>query len=189
MAEFNFEFLLFIFVLLVFCLCFKFSPFIYISFFSIWIIPLLVSSVAQLCPWLFATLWTAARHSSLSITNSRSLLKIMSIVSVMPSNHLILCCLLLLPPSVFPSSRVFSSELVLHIRWPKYWSFSISPSNICLSNLWLIHVDVQQKSTQHCKAIILQLKINKRKSVSHFIAIFALLQWFGTKSTVSQVCL
>ena len=79
--------------------------------------------------WLFVIPWTAARQASLSITNSRSLLKLMSIESVMPSNHFILCCPLLLPPSVFPNIRVFSSELVLRIRWPKYWSFSISPSN------------------------------------------------------------
>ena len=71
------------------------------------------------------------RQASLSITNSQGLLKLMSIQSVMPSNHLILCLPLLLPPSVFPSIRVFSNESVLHIRWPKYWSFSfsISPSN------------------------------------------------------------
>ena len=77
------------------------------------------------------TPWTAAHQASLSITNSRSLLKLMSIESVMPSNHLILCFPLILLPSVFPSIRVFSSESVLHIRWPKYWSFSfsISPSN------------------------------------------------------------
>jgi len=80
---------------------------------------------------LFATPWTAARQASLSITNSQSLLKLMSIESVMPSNHLILCHPLLLPPSIFPSIRVFSNESVLHIRSPKYWSFSynISPSN------------------------------------------------------------
>jgi len=72
---------------------------------------------------------TGAHQASLSITNSRSLLKLMSIESVMPSNHLILYCPLLLLPSVFPSIRVFSNELVLCIRWPKYWSFSISPSN------------------------------------------------------------
>ena len=80
---------------------------------------------------LFATPWTAACQASLSITNSWSLLKFMSIVSVMPSNHLILCCPLLLPSSIFPSLRVFSSESVLRIRWPKYWSFSLSlsPSN------------------------------------------------------------
>ena len=79
---------------------------------------------------LFATPWTAARQASLSISNSRSLLKLMSIELVMPSNRLILCRPLLLP-SVFPSIRVFSNESVLRIRWPKYWSFSfcISPSN------------------------------------------------------------
>ena len=80
---------------------------------------------------LFATRWTAARQASLSITNSWNLLKLMSIESVMPSNHLILCRPLLLLPSVFPSIRVSSNESALHIRWPKYWSFSfrISPSN------------------------------------------------------------
>ena len=80
---------------------------------------------------IFATPWTAARQASLSVINFHSLLKLMSIESVMPSNHLILCHPLLLPPSIFPSIRVFSNESVLHIRWPKYWcfSFSISPSN------------------------------------------------------------
>ena len=80
---------------------------------------------------LFVTLWSAACQASLSITNSRSLLKLMSIESVMPSNHFILCCPLLLPPSIFLSIGVFSNEPVLHIRWPKYWSFSfsISPSS------------------------------------------------------------
>jgi len=78
---------------------------------------------------LFATPWTATHQASLSITNSQSLLKLMSIKSVMPSNHLILCHPLLLLPSIFPSIRVFSNESVLHMRWPKYWSFSISPSN------------------------------------------------------------
>ena len=79
---------------------------------------------------LFVTPWTAARQASLSITNSRNWLKFMSIESVMPSNHLILCCPILFPPSIFPSIRVFSNESVLYIRWPKYWtfSFSISPS-------------------------------------------------------------
>ena len=79
---------------------------------------------------LFATPWTSASQASLSITkNSQSLLKLMSIESLMPSNHLILCCPLLLPPSIFPSIRVFSNESVLRIRWPKYWSFNfgISP--------------------------------------------------------------
>ena len=77
---------------------------------------------------LFATPWTAGHQASLSITNTRSLLKLMSIESVMPSNHLILCSPLLLPPSIFPSIRVSSNESAFHIRWPKYWrlSFSIS---------------------------------------------------------------
>ena len=81
---------------------------------------------------LFVTPWTAARHASLSITNCQSLLKLMSIASVMPSKHLILSHPLFLPPSIFPSIRVFfSNGSVLHIRWPKCWSFSISisPSN------------------------------------------------------------
>ena len=81
--------------------------------------------------WLFGTPWTAACQASLSITNSQSLLKLMSIELVLASNHLILCHPLLLLPSIFPSIRVFSSESVLRIRWPKYWnfSFSINPSN------------------------------------------------------------
>ena len=88
------------------------------------------SSVAH-CVWLFATPKTAARQASLSITNDQNPPKPMSIESVMPSNCLILCCPLLLLPSIFPSIRVFSNELALHIRWPKYWSFnfSISPSS------------------------------------------------------------
>ena len=90
-----------------------------------------VSSVQSLSHvWLFVTLWTAARQASLSITNPWSF-KLMSIESVIPSNHLILCRPFLLPPSIFPSIRVFISESVLYIRWPKYcsFSFSISPSN------------------------------------------------------------
>ena len=83
------------------------------------------------CVRLFATPWTTARQASLSTTNSWSLLKLISIESVMPSNHLILCCPLLLLPSIFPSIRLFSNESVLHIRWPKYQSFSFS---INLSN-------------------------------------------------------
>ena len=77
---------------------------------------------------LFATPWIAPRQAPLSITNSWSLLKLMSIELVMPSNHLILCLPLLLPPSIFPSIRVFSNESALHIKWPKYWSFSFSIS-------------------------------------------------------------
>ena len=83
------------------------------------------------CVRLFMTPWTATRQASLSITNSQSSFKLMSIELVMPYNYLILCRPLLLLPSIFPSIRVFSNESVLHIRWPKYWSFSfnISPSN------------------------------------------------------------
>ena len=83
------------------------------------------------CVWLLATPWTAAHQASLSITNSQSLFKLMSVGSVMPSNHLILCRPLPFPPSLFPSIRVFSNESVLPIRWRKYWSFSFS---ISLSN-------------------------------------------------------
>ena len=96
-------------------------------------LPLLsISSVQSLSRvWLFATPWTAPRQASLSISNSRSLLKLLSIELVMPSNQLILCRPLLLPPSIFPRIRVFSNKSALHIRWPKYWSFSfsISPPN------------------------------------------------------------
>ena len=90
------------------------------------------SSVQLLsCVRLFATPWTAACQASLSITNSQNMFKLMSIESVMPSNHVILCCPLLLLPSIFPSIRVISNESVFCISWPKYWSFSfsISPSN------------------------------------------------------------
>ena len=92
----------------------------------------MLSSVQSLsCVQLFVTPWTAACQASLSMTNSRNLLKLMSIESVMPSNLLILCRSLLLLPSIFPSIRVFSNESALYIRWPKYWSFSfsISPSS------------------------------------------------------------
>ena len=102
------------------------SPILWLSF-KVYVVQLL-SCVLQ-----FVNPWTAACWSSLSFTVSWSLLRPMSIESVMPSNHLILCHPLLLLPSIFPSIRVFSNELVLHIRWPKYWSFSfsISPSNEC----------------------------------------------------------
>ena len=88
-----------------------------------------VQSLSRVQP--FVTPWTAARQASLSITNSWSLLKLMSVESAIPSNHFILCRPLLLLPSIFPSIRAFSKESVLRIRWPKYWgfSFSISPSN------------------------------------------------------------
>ena len=114
------------------------------------------SSVQSLsCVRLFVTPWTAARQASLSITNSRSTPKPMSIEAVMPSNHLILCRPLLLLPSVFPSIRVFSNESALLIRWPKYWSFSfsISPSNehpglISFRMVWLDLLAVQALHSQ-----------------------------------------
>ena len=98
------------------------NPYIYIQFSS-------VQSLSRVRP--FETPWTAARQASLPITNTWSLLKLMSVTSVMPSNHLILYCPLLLPPSIFPSIRVFSNQSILLIRCPKYWSFSfnINPSN------------------------------------------------------------
>ena len=107
-----------------------------------------VQSLSRVC--LFTSPWTAARQASLSITNSQSLLKLMSIESVMPSNHLILCRPLLLPPSIFPRIRVFSNESALRIRWPRCWSFSfnISPSNeysglISFRTEWLYLLTVQ----------------------------------------------
>ena len=103
----------------------------FILFFLIWICSYIISSVQSLSHvWLFATPWTTACQVSLSIINTWSLLKLMSIESVMPSSHLVLCHPLLLPPSIFPSIGVCSNESVLRIRGPKYWSFSfsISPS-------------------------------------------------------------
>ena len=98
---------------------------------AVYFVSLSCSVQSLRCVWLFATPWTAACQAFLSKTNSRSFFKLMSIESVMLSNHLILCHPLLLPPSIFPSIRVFSNESVLCIRWPKYWSFSFSwnPSN------------------------------------------------------------
>ena len=122
--------------------------------------------------WLFA-----AHQASLSITNYRSLLKLMSIESVMPSNHLILCRSLLFPPSIFPSIRVFSNESVLPIRWPRYWSFSISPSNeysglISFRMDWLDLLAVQGtliSLLQHhsSKASILQCSVFFMVQLSH----------------------
>ena len=111
----------------------------------------ILSSVQPLsCVQLFATPWTAACQAFLSITNSWSLPKLMSIESVMPSNHLILCCPLLLLPSIFPNIRVFTNESALHIRWPKYWSFSFNitpckkyPGLISLRMDWLNLLAVQ----------------------------------------------
>ena len=131
------------------------------------------------CVWFFATPWTAARQASLSITNSWSLLKLRSIASVMPSNHLILCHPLLLLPSIFPSIRVFSNESVLPIRCPEYWHFcfSISPSNeysglISFRMAWLDLLEVQgslKSLLQHhsSKASILQHSVFFMVQLSH----------------------
>ena len=128
---------------------------------------------------LFATPWTAAHQASLSFTISQSLLKLMSVESVMPSNHFILCCPFLLLPSVFPSIRIFSSESALHIRWSKYWSFSISinPSSeysglISFRIDWLVLLAIQgtlKSLLQHhsSKASILQLSDFFMVQLSH----------------------
>ena len=118
---------------------------------------------------LFATPWTAAGQASQSLTISQGLPKFMFIESVIPSNHLILCCPLFLLPSIFPRIRVFSNELAVHIRWPKYWSFHISPSNeysrmISCRIDWLDHLTVQgtlKSLLQHhsWKASILQCPV------------------------------
>jgi len=139
-----------------------------------------ISSVQSLsCVCFFATPWTAACQASLSIINSRSLLKLISIKSVKLSNHLILCCPLLLLPSIFPSIRVFSNKSVLHIRWPKYcsFSFSISPSNeysglISFSFDWLDVLAVQgtfKSLLQHhsSKASIFQCSASFMVQLSH----------------------
>ena len=146
-------------------------------FFSSCVFNLIRSVQSLSCVQLFATPWAAAHRASLSITNSWSLLKLMSIESVMPSNHLILCLPLLLPSSIFPSIRVFTNEAVLHIRWPKYWSFSISPSNeysglISFRMDWLDLFAVQgtlKSLLQHhsSKASILQCSALFRVQLSH----------------------
>ena len=138
------------------------------------------SSVQSLsCVWLFVTLWTAALQASLSITNFRSLLRLMSIELVMPSNHLILCRPLLLLPSISTGIRVFSDESVLSIWWPKYWSFSfsISPSNeysrlISFRMDWLDLLAVKgtvKSLLQHhnSKALILQCSVLFMVQFSH----------------------
>ena len=150
----------------------------------IWWSSVQFSSVQSLSPdCLFVTPWTAACQASLSITNSPTLLKLLSIELVMPSNHLILCRPLLLPPSIFPSIRVFCNESVLCIRWPKYWSlsFNISPSNeysglISFRMNWLDHLAVQgtfKTLLQHysSKASILQCSAFFTIQLSHLYMI------------------
>ena len=125
----------------------------------------------------FVTPWTAAGQASLSITNSQSLLRLMSIESGMPSNHVILCHPLLLLPSIFPSIRVFSHESILHIRWPKYWSFSFS---ICPSNEYsgLIYIQIVS-SCLDCQSVMLYRHPLKRKM---------LLVLFITTNTICVKC-
>ena len=132
----------------------------------------LFSSVQSLSSvWLFVNPWTAARQPSLSITNSRSLLKLMSIELVMPSSHLILYRPLLLLPSIFPSIRVFSNESVLCIRWPKYWSFSfnIGPSSEC-SGLISFRMDwLDLLVVQGTLKSLLQLHSSKASVLQHSV--------------------
>ena len=131
---------------------------------------LLFSSVQLLSHvWLFATPWIVARQASLSITNSRSSLKPVSIESVMPSNHFILCHPFLLLPSIFPSIRVFSNESVLRIKWPKYWSFSfsISPS-----------MDIQDRYPLGLTGLIsLQSKGEVKSLLQHHSSKASILRW------------
>ena len=121
--------------------------------------------------WLFVTPWTAACQAFLSFTISWSLLKLMSIESVMPSNHLILCCPLLLLLSIFPSIRVFSSESSLHIRWPKYWSFhfNISPSNAYLGLISFRMDWFELLAVQGTLKSLLQPHRSKASILRHFL--------------------
>ena len=142
----------------------------FVTIYDLLYISIQFSSVQSLsCVRLFVTPWTAARQASLSITNSRSLLKFMSIESVMPSNHLILCHPLIFLPSIFPNIRVFSNESALRTRWPEDWSFSlsISPSNeyfglIFFRMDWLHHLAVQRTLKS-----LLQLHSSKASILQH----------------------
>ena len=127
------------------------------------------------CVWLFVTPWTAACQASLSFTISQSLLKLMPIESMMPSNHLILCHLLLLLPSLFPSIRVFSSESVLCIRWPKYWSVSfISPSNEYLELISFRIGWIDLLAVQGTLKSLLQHHSSKASILWHFRFLYSL---------------
>ena len=136
--------------------------------------------------WLFATPWTAAHQATLSITNSRSLFKLMSIESVMPSNHLILCRPLLLPLWIFPSIRVFSNESVLRISWPKYWSFSfsISPSNEC-SGLISFRIDWLDLLAVHGTLKSL-LQHHSSKASILWLSAFSIVQLFHPYMTTGK---
>ena len=145
------------------------------------------------------TPWTAACQASLSITNSWNLLKLMSIKSVMPSKYLILCCPLLIQPSIFPSIRVISNESVFHIKWPKYWSFSISPSNeysglISFRMNWLDLLAVQgilKSLLQHhnLKASILQCSAFFMIQLSHPYMTTVKTIALARQTFVSKYCL
>ena len=143
-----------------------------------------ISSVAHSCLTL-ETPWPAARQASLSITNSRNLLKLVSIKSVMPSNHLILCHPLLLPTWIFPSIRAFSNESVLHIRWPKYWSFSfsISPSNeahissyrfFSIAADYLLFLFTSAVATRNVSNIIITYAFYSHRSVFMLVSVLIL---------------
>ena len=133
-----------------------FSPFVSMSVSNFLSFPKITQSVHSVSPVrLFVTPWTASRQALLPFTSSWSLLKLMSVASVIPSHHLILCCPLLFPPSIFPSIRIFSNESVLCIRWPKYWSFSLSispskehPGLISFQMDWLDLLAVQGTHSQ-----------------------------------------
>ena len=135
------------------------------------------SSVAQLCPT-FVTPWTAACQASLSITSSQSLLKLMSIELVMPSNHLTLCHPFLLLPSIFLSIRVFSKKSVLHIRWPKYWSFSfsISPSNEYSGLIYFRMNWFDLLAVQGTPKSLLQHHISKASNLQHSAFFYVILR-------------
>ena len=149
------------------------------------------SSVQSLsCLRLFAIPWIAACQASLSITNSQSLLKLMSIELVMPSNHLILCCPLLIPPSIFARIRVFSIESVLHIRWPKYLSFSfnISPSNE-YSGLISFKIDwLDLLAVQGTLKSLLQ-HYSSKASILQCSAFFIFQLWYPYMSTGKTIAL
>ena len=133
------------------------------------------------CVRLFAIPWTTVCQASLSITNSRSLLKLMSIESVMPSNHLILFHPLLLPPSIFPNFRVFSKESVLHTMWPKYWSFSfsISPSKEYSGLISFRMMDwLDLLAVQGTLKSLLQHHSSKASILWH--SVFFLFLWFNS---------
>ena len=131
------------------------------------------------CVQLFVTPWTPARQASLSITNSQSLPKLMSIESVMPSNHLILCCPLLPLPSIFPSIRVFSNESALRIRWPKYWSFSfnISPTS---EHPGLVGSPCSPRDSQESSPTRAMLYLDSYSNVN--ACWISLLNWLGSVS-------